>query len=227
MRLACAPTPDFDSVRAQASPRSTYGGRSRHRGHVAAYPMPELPPNWRTATAEDGKEYYYNEITGETSWNIPAIPNPSPDEQKVAPLVTDPAVQSAGADPSLPEHESQEQSNFAQPAHLVHVVPATAVEDNSREDAVVQSRAMQDDADLRIRAPATKLNVSLGDSLPKLLVLAVCSFVVLLQASIEYGQRDLEVSLGGIGTARLETFPRSSTACAPHRQRFQWLQLRN
>lgn len=31
---------------------------------------PELPPNWRSARAADGKEYYFNELTGETSWTV-------------------------------------------------------------------------------------------------------------------------------------------------------------
>ena len=30
-----------------------------------------LPPNWRAARDSDGKEYYFNELTGETSWAIP------------------------------------------------------------------------------------------------------------------------------------------------------------
>lgn len=29
-----------------------------------------LPPNWRSARAADGKEYYFNELTGETSWTV-------------------------------------------------------------------------------------------------------------------------------------------------------------
>merc|ERR1719203_2197610 len=31
----------------------------------------ELPPDWKEATAEDGKKYYYNELTRETSWTPP------------------------------------------------------------------------------------------------------------------------------------------------------------
>ena len=30
-----------------------------------------LPPNWRSAKDSDGKEYYFNELTGETSWTWP------------------------------------------------------------------------------------------------------------------------------------------------------------
>ena len=31
----------------------------------------DLPPNWRSAKDSDGKEYYFNELTGETSWTFP------------------------------------------------------------------------------------------------------------------------------------------------------------
>ena len=35
----------------------------------------DLAPNWRAAKAADGKEYYFNEVTGETSWTKPAPPS--------------------------------------------------------------------------------------------------------------------------------------------------------
>ena len=37
---------------------------------AAAVSTPALPPNWRSAKAADGKEYYYHE-NGETSWSVP------------------------------------------------------------------------------------------------------------------------------------------------------------
>ena len=37
-----------------------------------ASPPAALPPNWHTATAPDGQEYYFNELTRETSWTAPA-----------------------------------------------------------------------------------------------------------------------------------------------------------
>ena len=37
---------------------------------AAAVSTPALPPNWRSAKAADGKEYYFNELTGETSWTV-------------------------------------------------------------------------------------------------------------------------------------------------------------
>ena len=31
----------------------------------------DLPPNWRLATDEDGKVYYFNELTDEVKWEKP------------------------------------------------------------------------------------------------------------------------------------------------------------
>ncbi|KAJ1657296.1 hypothetical protein IWQ61_003287 [Dispira simplex] len=33
----------------------------------------ELPPNWRTAKAPNGRTYYYHIVTGQTQWNAPAV----------------------------------------------------------------------------------------------------------------------------------------------------------
>jgi hypothetical protein len=33
---------------------------------------PPLPPGWRVTKTAEGKEYYYHESTGETSWTVPA-----------------------------------------------------------------------------------------------------------------------------------------------------------
>ena len=32
------------------------------------------PPGWRVTQTADGKDYYYNESTGETSWTMPPAP---------------------------------------------------------------------------------------------------------------------------------------------------------
>ena len=34
-------------------------------------PVPPMPSPWKSATANDGKTYYYNEKTGETQWEKP------------------------------------------------------------------------------------------------------------------------------------------------------------
>mmetsp|Transcript_10473 Transcript_10473/g.17577 ORF Transcript_10473/g.17577 Transcript_10473/m.17577 type:complete len:99 (+) Transcript_10473:224-520(+) len=33
--------------------------------------QPQLPSGWKKATTPEGKEYYYHETTGETSWSVP------------------------------------------------------------------------------------------------------------------------------------------------------------
>ena len=33
----------------------------------------ELPPNWEAVVAEDGRTYYWNVDTGETSWVVPTV----------------------------------------------------------------------------------------------------------------------------------------------------------
>ncbi|XP_065065945.1 growth arrest-specific protein 7-like isoform X2 [Rhopilema esculentum] len=37
-----------------------------------------LPPNWKTTIAADGRAYYYNEVTQETTWSLPMSPTKSP-----------------------------------------------------------------------------------------------------------------------------------------------------
>ena len=60
--------------------------------------MPELLPNWRSATAADGKEYYFNELTGETSWTFPTA-DAAPAEHPPAASPAPPAdLSQAGAD---------------------------------------------------------------------------------------------------------------------------------
>jgi tetrahydromethanopterin S-methyltransferase subunit B len=54
-----------------------------------------LPPNWRTARDSDGKEYYFNELTGETSWNLPEAEPPAQaddDESKEMELTDQPGT---------------------------------------------------------------------------------------------------------------------------------------
>ena len=35
--------------------------------------QPELPPNWEAVVAEDGRTYYWNVDTNETSWVVPSV----------------------------------------------------------------------------------------------------------------------------------------------------------
>ena len=34
------------------------------------------PPGWRATKTAEGKEYFFNETTGETSWTMPSVPAP-------------------------------------------------------------------------------------------------------------------------------------------------------
>ncbi|KAJ1958657.1 hypothetical protein IWQ62_004864 [Dispira parvispora] len=62
------------------------GSPSSHRRTVASPHTPspqeanvtpgeevDLPPNWRTAKAPNGRTYYYHTVTGQTQWNAPAV----------------------------------------------------------------------------------------------------------------------------------------------------------
>jgi len=42
----------------------------------AAPPPPALPAGWTVASAADGQQYFYNTLTGETSWESPAVAAP-------------------------------------------------------------------------------------------------------------------------------------------------------
>jgi hypothetical protein len=44
-----------------------------------------LPPNWVEYSAPDGRKYYHNTVTSETTWEKPQAPQPQPKqlEQKV------------------------------------------------------------------------------------------------------------------------------------------------
>jgi len=60
---------------------------------------PPLPPNWRSARAADGKEYYFNELTGETSWTVPSAPAAMVEEFEVATAPADSPAPAPASDP--------------------------------------------------------------------------------------------------------------------------------
>jgi hypothetical protein len=65
----------FNFPRYSPLPPDTAGAKNRHRAaHCVQKMDPALPPNWRSARAADGKEYYFNELTGETSWTVMLLP---------------------------------------------------------------------------------------------------------------------------------------------------------
>ena len=147
--------------------------------YITAMEEVDLPPNWRSATAADGKMYYFNELTGETSWTVPE----GGDTAKVPPLVSDIAEQDA--DPSL----------------------ATVVPVGDEMEPSVPPDLNTAQGGLRGKLAVLK------ESLPKLLVILGASFVVMLQASIEYSQRaQPTVFIPGVGEEPVSDFPVSATA---------------
>jgi hypothetical protein len=118
----------------------------------------QLPPHWKTAQAADGKEYYFNEMTGETSWTIPAV-EVSP---KVAALVADSASIDMG------ERQGQRSRDGG--------------------DTPNASAALNNDLDLRMAGSGPL--ASLHPHTPKLMIVLVASFVVMLEASIEYSHQE-------------------------------------
>mmetsp|Transcript_16881 Transcript_16881/g.28054 ORF Transcript_16881/g.28054 Transcript_16881/m.28054 type:complete len:420 (+) Transcript_16881:35-1294(+) len=149
----------------------------------------ELPPNWRTAKAADGKEYYFNELTGETSWTLPAVAQPA---VNVAPLVSEPAAPVA----SKLEAGAITPQAVSAPVSGASLVVAPGATPNAEPRSSTRPFA-------NVRGSLA----ALGDSLPKLLVISVCSFVVMLQASIEYSQAGpdgtFQIAVPGSGLAKV------------------------
>lgn len=110
---------------------------------------PKLKDGWRVAQAQDGKEYYYNENTGETSWDLDAA-----SAQDVALDVDQDEPQQSdgptGAARNTPQPRSIPAAN--NPAATSNTLPA------------------------------------LQPYFSKLLVVFVCSFIVMLQASIKHAE---------------------------------------
>mmetsp|Transcript_20618 Transcript_20618/g.65934 ORF Transcript_20618/g.65934 Transcript_20618/m.65934 type:complete len:400 (+) Transcript_20618:115-1314(+) len=124
-----------------------------------------LAPNWRAAKAADGKEYYFNEVTGETSWTKPA-----PQPQRVEPLVSD------GTDVGAGNGVGNDVAARDMPGSLA-------------------PRAGAADSPDQFGSPSAPSGSSpgsgpLGPFMPKLLILLAASFVVMLQAAIEDGKEE-------------------------------------
>jgi len=130
----------------------------------------QLPPHWKTAQAADGKEYYFNEMTGETSWTIPAVE----DALKVGAMVSESPTAA-----SIDMDEGQGQ--------------------RPREggDTLGRSASLSNEPDLRMggSSDASGPLASLHPHTPKLLMVLVASFVVMLEASIEYSHSP---GIGGV-----------------------------
>lgn len=80
----------------------SYRSSNRHSG-PSATTLPGLPPHWRKASDNEGRLYYYNEITRETQWDAPKmepveVPPPPPPPPPPAPPIH-PYYQEAGPIP--------------------------------------------------------------------------------------------------------------------------------
>ena len=134
---------------------------------AAAVSTPALPPNWRSAKAADGKEYYFNELTGETSWTFPsgngaAAPS-APEDIKVS---VPPALVSEAKEPAAADEPPPDDFN----------------------DALERATEPQEppSGGGRIRGMYDGLGATMGPVLGKMLAIAVASFVVMLQSSIKF-----------------------------------------
>lgn len=139
-----------------------------------------LPPNWRAAKDSDGKEYYFNELTGETSWVVPQAD----------------AVQQSGA-ADVEEVAVEDDSEFAPPREGNGPHSMMSVPDYGGDSSGKRPRSSSYYAELE---------GLIGESvLPRLVIVCVCSFIVMLQSAVE---------LSKASSAGLDTGPRSyGVAC--------------
>jgi len=158
--------------------------------------MPELLPNWRSATAADGKEYYFNELTGETSWTFPTA--------DAAPAEVPPA-----ASPAPPADLSQGGADALSVA--VDVAPPIVQTFRAEADSPalgVASSLGGAGAHTHGLGPTHGLGGGLTFSTPnvlkalegklfQLISLFLSSFVLLLVACIDYGGHKMYVSGAG------------------------------
>lgn len=155
---------------------------------------PALPPNWRSARAADGKEYYFNELTGETSWTVmlpprsaitsilhtnslwhqvPTAPaamdeaeaDTAPEEKPAAVVVSDPWAEGAGGD--------------GEPK------PSALADTGMRADASrVQRTDSANTEDIHVAGFTSTFSDALGPGGFKLAVVLFSSFVVLIESAI-------------------------------------------
>lgn len=119
----------------------------------------DLPLNWRAAKDSDGKEYYFNELTGETSWSWP-------ESAEKKPVANSPPV--AVISPTM----SSDASEFA-PASEQPLPMAMAPHSGKRSEG----------------GGSSPLNATLGaGALPRVLIVMFCSIVVLIQSAIVSGR---------------------------------------
>lgn len=156
---------------------------------------PALPPNWRVARDSDGKEYYFNELTGETSWSVPEEGGK-------------PAALTSGSPDMGDKDEMAESGEFAPGPYdggmMVSSGGGGGGEGRSRSGSMY-----------------AELSQLVGERvLPRLIMIVLCSFVVMLQSSVELGRASgdggtqsygiavgsisMGVTLGMLGMAKLK-----------------------
>lgn len=119
-----------------------------------------LPANWRAARDSDGKEYYFNELTGETSWVVPGSD-----------------VNAATNASSVSVTAAEDGSEFAAPLSDPEPVLSFA---NAGVGNAGRSRSTS----------YSELASLVGDRiLPRIILILICSFILMLQAAIDVGRK--------------------------------------
>ena len=134
---------------------------------------PALPPNWKLAKDGDGREYYFNELTGEVSWTIPVVDGEPPanggGNNGVAQGV---AVNAAAVDEA--EFAPSNGAGDAPPS----VMAPGGFPGGSRERSTSKAA--------RVAEAAAALATTLGEgSLQRFCLILLCSVMLIIQSSIK------------------------------------------
>ena len=173
----------------------TAGAKNRHRAaHCVQKMDPALPPNWRSARAADGKEYYFNELTGETSWTVMPQPRsaitstftqtPFGTQVPTAPAAMDEAEATTASDEkpaavvvSDPWAEGASGDGEPKPSALADTGMRT-------EASRVQRTDSANTEDIRVAGFTSNFYDALGPGGFKLAVVLFSSVVVLIESAI-------------------------------------------
>ncbi|KAL1514534.1 hypothetical protein AB1Y20_003631 [Prymnesium parvum] len=130
-----------------------------------------LPPNWRMARDSDGKAYYFNELTGETSWQFPSAPAAPVQAMVTADDVDDKDMNHLSSGDVVPHQMGG--SDMSAPSTMVGVGGTSGGGGGRRSLSAVLT----------------------AEGYPKLLLLLFSSVVLLIQAWIHSSQRAGDASL--------------------------------
>ena len=147
---------------------------------------PSLPPNWRAAKAADGKEYYFHEVTGATSWTFPKAEDEPP---KVVALTS-------GGDEGAPAPAMSIAVDGVGVGGIAPVPPEEMPPTRADLTSAGQAASAGPDPDLQTPGPAPgPLSSNLGPNFAKCLVILVASFVVMLASGIQHGRKGIRGSI--------------------------------